>query len=258
MASDPFSASPASATAPVAPVALITGAARRVGAVVARHLHAQGFDLALHYRTSGEAMQALLAELNADRAGSAVALEGELGEPGTPQRLVDACIARFGRLDALINNASSFYPTPIGSATEADWDALFASNARAPFFLSQAAAPHLKASAGCIVNLVDVYAERPLAQHTLYCMAKSALLMMTLSLAKELGPEVRVNAVAPGAVLWPESGKPSAEQKALLDKTTLQRPGRPEDVAEAIAYLLRAQYTSGQVLRVDGGRALNI
>jgi pteridine reductase len=241
-----------------APVALITGAARRVGASIARRLHADGFDLALHYRSSTDAMLALELELEAARPGSVIAIRTELADPAASDTLVAATLARFGRLDALINNASSFYPTPIGQASQDDWDLLFASNARAPFFLSQAAAPHLRAARGCIVNLVDVYAERPLAQHTVYCMAKAALMMMTLSLAKELGPEVRVNAVAPGAVLWPEGGKPSAEQQTLLDKTTLKRPGTPEDVAEAVAFLLRAQYTSGQVLRVDGGRAVNM
>ena len=247
-----------SASPPGAPVALITGAARRVGAVIARRLHAEGYDLALHYRSSTDEMLALEEELDAVRPGSVLALQAELGEPGMEERLLSSTLARFRRLDALVNNASSFHPTPIGSATQADWDGLFASNARAPFFLSQAAAPHLRAARGAIVNLVDVYAERPLAEHTVYCMAKAALLMMTLSLAKELGPEVRVNAVAPGAVLWPEGGKPSAEQQILLDKTTLKRPGSPEDVAEAVAYLLRARYTSGQVLRVDGGRAVNM
>ena len=241
-----------------APVALITGAARRVGAVIARRLHAEGHDLALHYRSSSDAMQGLVDELDAARPGSVLALQAELADPDTPARLVQATVERFGRLDVLVNNASSFHPTPVGEASQADWDGLFASNARAPFFLSQAAAPHLRAAHGCIVNLVDVYAERPLAQHTLYCMAKAALSMMTLSLARELGPEVRVNAVAPGAVLWPEGGKPTHEQQVLLDKTTLKRPGRPEDVAEAVSFLIRAAYTSGQVLRVDGGRATNM
>lgn len=242
----------------VAPVALITGAARRVGATIARRLHADGFDLALHYRDSTDAMMALEQELEAARPSSVLAIRAELADPGASDSLVSATLARFGRVDALINNASSFYPTPIGEASQEDWDLLFASNARAPFFLSQAAAPHLRATRGCIVNMVDVYAERPLAQHTVYCMAKASLLMMTLSLAKELGPDVRVNAIAPGAVLWPEGGKPSADQQALLDKTTLKRPGTPEDVAEAVAFLLRARYTSGQVLRVDGGRAVNM
>ncbi|MEO8743209.1 MAG: SDR family oxidoreductase, partial [Lysobacteraceae bacterium] len=168
-------------------------------------------------------------------------------------------LARFDRLDALINNASAFFPTPIGTATPQQWDALFAANARAPFFLSQAAAPHLRAANGAIVNLVDIHAERPLKDHTLYCMAKAALAMLTLSLAKELGPEVRVNGIAPGAVLWPESGKSAADQQALLARTALQRIGDPQDVADATLFLIRdARYTTGQILRVDGGRLLTI
>jgi len=241
-----------------APVALVTGAARRIGAAIARRLHAQGHDLLLHHRGGNGEMAALREELEAQRPDSVHVVRAELATAGAPEALVNEALSRFGRLDALINNASSFHPTPIGSAHSEDWDTLFASNARAPFFLSQAAAPHLKASGGAIVNLVDVYAERPLAEHTLYCMAKAALLMMTLSLAKELGPEVRVNAVAPGAVLWPENSGDALAQQALLDKTTLKRTGHPEDVAEAVLFLLRAQYTSGQVLRVDGGRAVNI
>lgn len=241
-----------------APVALITGAARRVGAVIARRLHAEGYRLALHYRGSTDDMLALEEELEAARPGSVLTIRAELADPGAGELLVSTTLTRFGRIDVLINNASSFYPTPIGEASQDDWDLLFASNARAPFFLSQTAAPHLRAAHGSIVNLVDVYAERPLAEHTLYCMAKAALLMMTLSLAKELGPEVRVNAVAPGAVLWPESGKQTHEQSDLLEKTTLKRAGRPEDVADAVCFLLQARYTSGQVLRVDGGRAVNL
>jgi pteridine reductase len=241
------------------PVALVTGAAKRVGAVIARRLHAAGFDLALHHRASGEAMAALVAELEAVRAGSTLVLQAELADDSAPTALVQAVQERFGRLDALVNNASSFRPTPIGQATSADWDDLFASNARAPFFLAQAAAPLLRQAGGAIVNLGDIYGERPLPAHTIYCMAKAALLMMTQSLARELGPEVRVNAVAPGAVLWPESGKADQEKQAMLAATVLGRAGEPDDVAEAVRWLVQdARYTTGQVLRVDGGRALNI
>lgn len=242
-----------------APVALVTGAARRVGAVVARRLHAAGYDLALHHRRSGDAALALQAELERERPGSTLLLQAELAEFDRLPELIAQTVGRFGRLDALVNNASAFYPTPIGATLPAQWDELFASNARAPFFLSQAAVPHLRKARGAIVNLVDVYAERPLAEHTVYCMAKAALAMMTLSLAKELGPEIRVNAVAPGAVLWPEQGKSPAEQEAMIAGTALQRAGTPEDVAEAVRWLLQdAHYTTGQVLRVDGGRFLRI
>ena len=241
------------------PVALITGSARRVGAVIARSLHAAGYDLVLHHRRSASEASALQAELERARPGSTLVLQAELSEFDRLPELIAKTVGRFGRLDALVNNASAFYPTPIGVATPAMWDDLFAANARAPFFLSQAAVPHLKASRGAIVNLVDIYAERPLKHHTVYVMAKAALAMMTLSLARELGPEIRVNGVAPGAVLWPDQGKSEREKAVLLETTALQRAGEPEDVAEAVRWLLQdASYTTGQIIRVDGGRALNM
>jgi pteridine reductase len=244
---------------PPPPVALITGAARRVGAQIARTLHAAGYDLALHFRRSSVEMADLQAELEARRPRSTLLLQAELAEVARLPALVETVLAHFGRLDALVNNASAFHATPIGEASERDWDELFASNAKAPFFLAQAAAPALRATQGAIVNLVDIYAERPLRRHTLYCMAKAALQMLTLSLARELGPEVRVNGVAPGAVLWPESGKAYTDQQALVAATALQRAGTPEDVAAAVLFLLRdARYTTGEILHVDGGRVLAI
>lgn len=241
------------------PVVLITGAAKRVGAVIVRTLHSAGYDVALHHRNSAAAASALQAELELVRPGSTLVLQGDLSQFDRLSELVAKTVGRFGRLDALVNNASAFYPTPIGTATPGMWDDLFAANARAPFFLAQAALPHLKLARGAIVNLVDIYAERPLKKHTIYCMAKAALVMMTLSLAQESGPEVRVNGVAPGAVLWPESGKSYTDQQALIDNTALQRMGAPEDVAEAVRWLLvDAHYTTGQIIRVDGGRALNL
>lgn len=239
------------------PVALITGAARRIGAVIARHLHGAGYCVVLHHRQSGAAVAELQAELERERPGSTLVLQAELSEFDRLPEMVAKAIGRFGRLDALVNNASAFYPTPIGVVTPAMWDDLFAANARAPFFLSQAAAPHLKSSRGAIVNLLDIHAERPLKQHTVYVMAKAALEMMTLSLARELAPEVRVNAVAPGAVLWPEHGKSEAEKLALMQATPLGRAGTPLEVAEAVRWLLMdASYCTGQVIRVDGGRAI--
>ena len=240
-----------------APVALITGSARRIGAAIARRLHAPGYDLALHYRGSAAEMQALAAELESVRAGSVLTLQADLSELDRLPELVAKTVGRFGRLDALVNNASAFQPTKIGTTTPQQWDELFASYARAPFFLAQAAAPHLKASHGAIVNLVDIYAERPLAGHTVYCMAKAALLMATQSLALELAPEVRVNAIAPGAILWPEQDHSDAAKQAMLGRTPLARTGTPEEIAEAVRWLLRgATYTTGQVIRIDGGRML--
>jgi len=239
------------------PVVLITGAAKRVGAMIARTLHAAGYDLALHYRHSHGDMNALVAELESERADSALAVQGELADIEHLPRLVDACIARYGRLDGLVNNASAFYPTPIGSATVEQWNELFSSNAQAPFFLAQAAAPHLKNAHGSLVSIADIYALRPLPRHPIYSMAKAALVAMTRSLARDLAPDVRVNAIAPGAILWPEAGKPAADQTDLIARTPLARTGTPEDVATAVLFLLRdAKFTTGQILHVDGGREL--
>ena len=237
------------------PVALVTGAARRLGAAIARRLHAAGYDIALHHRASPDAMVALVAGLENARPRSTTVLVAELADDDAPAHLVGETLARFGRLDALVNNASAFFPTPLGDATPAQFDTLFASNARAPWFLAQAAAPALRAAGGAIVNLGDIHGEQPLRDHGPYSMAKAALLMATRALALELAPEVRVNAVSPGAILWPEHGKSDDEKQALLAKVPLARAGSAEDVAEAVRWLLQdARYTTGHVLRVDGGR----
>ena len=243
------------------PVALITGSARRLGAAIAEGLHAAGYDVALHCGTSRAEADALASRLEARRAGSTVVLQAELGEFDRLPELVAHAMGRFGRLDALVNNASAFFPTPIGAATPDQWDDLFGANARAPFFLAQAAAPHLRATRGAIVNIADIHGERPLRGHAVYSMSKAALVMMTRALAVELAPAVRVNAISPGAVLWPEPseglGKDEAEKAAMLARTPLQRLGTPEEIAQAVLWLLReARYTTGQVLRVDGGRLL--
>jgi pteridine reductase len=241
------------------PVVLITGAARRVGAVIAHTLHAAGYDVALHYRHSAAEATALADTLERQRAGSTLLLQGELADTPALPALVESLLAHYGRLDALVNNASAFYPTPVGEATPTQWNELFASNAQAPFFLSQAAVPALREAQGGIVNLLDIYAERPLANHPLYCMAKAALAAMTRSLALDLAPLVRVNGVAPGAVMWPSDGKPYDDQQAMLARTPMQRAGTPEDVASAVLWLLRdAPFVTGQVLRVDGGRTLSV
>jgi len=239
------------------PSALVTGGARRIGAAIVRRLHADGHDIALHYHHSAGEAKALAAELEHARAGSVLLLRAELAEFDRLPELVATTVGRFGRLDALVNNASAFFPTPFGEATPAQWDALFAANARAPFFLSQAAAPHLRATRGAIVNLADIHGERPLRGHALYGMSKAALIQMTQALALELAPEVRVNAVSPGAILWPDGGKSDAERSSLIARTPLARTGTPEEIAEAVRWLLcGATYTTGQVVRVDGGRML--
>lgn len=241
------------------PVVVITGAARRVGAVMAEYLFDAGFDLALSYRHSAAEARALAARCEAKRPQSCLLLPLDLADTGALPAFIGAVVARYGRVDALINNASAFFPTPLATATAAQWNELFATNAKAPFFLAQSAAPELALRRGCIVNLIDIYAERPLAQHPIYSMAKAALAMMTLALARDLGPEIRVNGIAPGAVLWPESGKGAFEQQSLLARTPLARAGSPEDIARTALFLLRdAPYITGEIIRVDGGRSLTI
>jgi pteridine reductase len=237
--------------------ALVTGAAHRIGAAIARRLHAAGMDLAIHYRASATAAEILATELNAQRPGSATLLQADLLDHAALGPLVEDAVAALGHLDLLVNNASSFYPTPVAEATPAQWDELLGSNLRAPFFLAQAALPHLRARRGAIVNIVDIHAQRPLGGHPIYSIAKAGLAMLTKSLARELGPEVRVNGVAPGAILWPEAGLSEAEQQAILDQAVLGRLGDPDDIARAVLYLYRdAGYVTGHVLPVDGGQSV--
>lgn len=236
--------------------ALVTGAAKRLGAAIARALHAEGMNLLLHYNKSEQDATALCEELNALRRDSAAIAQADLANTQGLESLVKTALQWQG-LHVLVNNASSFRPTPIGSVGEDDWDELMASNLKAPFFLAQAAAVHLKKEHGSIVNLVDIHGRRPLREHTVYCAAKAGLAMLTLSLAKELGPEVRVNGVAPGPVLWPEQGLDAATKKSILGATALKRKGSPDDVAGAVLYLVRdAEYVTGQIIAVDGGRSL--
>ncbi|WP_172597750.1 pteridine reductase [Sulfuriflexus mobilis] len=238
-------------------VALITGAAHRIGATITRMLHAEGMNIIVHYRSSRESAQALQEELNAKRENSIVLIQADLHETAKITEMVREAIKAWGRLDVVVNNASSFYPAPVGKIDERVWDDLIGSNLKAPLFLSQAAAPHLKANHGCIVNIVDIHAERPLKNHTVYSVAKAGLVMLTKSLARELGPEVRVNAVAPGAILWPESDIDDFTKKRIISGTALKRQGEPKDIARAVRFLIKhADYMSGQVLTVDGGRTL--
>jgi pteridine reductase len=240
-------------------VALLTGGAKRIGAVIARCLHAAGFDLALHYRSSSAEAEVLASELNAVRPESVRLYQADLTDTAKLKQIVDQAAKDFGRLDALINNASSFYPTPLAEITLDHWADLFATNAQAPLFLSQAAAPYLQQSEGAIINIVDIYADRPLVKYAPYCMAKAALVNMTYALARELGPNVRVNGVAPGNIMWSTNMEKAETPVIVTERTALKRQGEPMDIARTIRFLLTdAPYITGQIIRVDGGRWLFI
>ncbi|MBK1647975.1 pteridine reductase [Rhabdochromatium marinum] len=238
-------------------VALITGAAARIGAEIARTLHQEGCDLILHYRHSAQAAAALQAELEHARADSIQLLQCDLNAADGIALLEQAAHSFRQRLDILVNNASSFYPQPLAQVTPADWDDLLGSNLRAPFFLTQALAPLLSAGRGSVVNLVDIHAERPLKNYPVYSIAKAGNAMMVKALARELGPAVRVNGIAPGAILWPEQGMDETTKANILERTALERPGGPQDIARTLLFLVRdAPYITGQILAVDGGRTL--
>jgi pteridine reductase len=236
-------------------VVLITGAARRIGAVIARGFHTAGATVAVHCRHSAAAAAALVGGMNDARPQSAAAFRGDLADPALWQSLPDAVISTFGRLDCLVNNASTFYPTPVGEITPAQFDDLVGTNLRAPLFLAQAAAPELRRRQGLILNIADIHGLRPLAHHAVYSAAKAALVMLTRSLARELGPEIRVNAIAPGPVLWPEQGMDEEMRRGIIARTALKRAGTPEDVAKAALFFATdAPYVTGEVLAIDGGR----
>lgn len=236
---------------------LITGGAKRVGAAIARQLHAAGANLVIHHRKAGKEALALAAELNSARADSAQIAQAELADVERLPALVEFALGAFGGLDLLVNNASSFYPTPIGKITPAHWDDLMGSNLKAPLFLSQAAAPALRKSQGLILNIVDIHALRPLRNYTVYCTAKAGLHMLTRALAKELGPEIRVNGISPGPVLWPEGQTDGGMREKIIERTILKRMGTPEDVARtALFFAISAPFITGQVLAVDGGRSV--
>ncbi len=240
-------------------VILVTGAARRVGSAIVRHLHGQGARIVLHCRSARAEADALAGALNGARIDSAMVVQADLLDTAQLPALVAAVTARYGRLDGLVNNASSFYPTAVGEINETAWQDLVGSNFKAPLFLAQAAAPALRVSGGAIVNITDIHAERPLQGYPLYSAAKGALLTLTRALAVELAPEVRVNAVAPGPILWPDDGQLDDGSRAeIVRHTLLKREGTPEDIAEAVAFLMSAAYITGQVINVDGGRTAHL
>jgi pteridine reductase len=237
--------------------ALVTGGARRVGAAIARRLHAAGANVMLHYRDSATDADALAAELNALRAKSASTVKAELLAPIAPRALVSAALQSFGGLDLVVNNASSFFPVAVGAIEASHWEELIGSNLRAPLFIAQEAAPHLAKGQGAIVNIVDIHADRPLKGYSVYSIAKAGLAALTRSLAIELAPEVRVNGVSPGAIAWPEDGQFDAQERQRIVATTpLGRVGSPEDIAQAVHFLACAPYVTGQILAVDGGRSI--
>jgi len=241
-------------------VVLITGGAKRVGAAISRRLHAAGANLMLHYRASAGEARLLQVELNHARAGSVALIQADILDIAKLPSLVEQTLATYGRLDALVNNASSFYPTPLGDITPAVWEDLIGTNLRAPLFLAQAAAPALRRAQGAIVNITDIHAERPLKNYVVYTAAKAGLAGLTRSLARELAPEVRVNAVAPGPILWPEDGQfDELSRQRIVSHTPLKREGSPDDIARAVRFLLvDAPYVTGETIAVDGGRHMTI
>jgi len=237
--------------------ALITGAARRIGAAIAELLHSHGANVAIHYRGSASEAAALSSRLNEQRPDSASIFAADLTVAGEPESLIDAVISWSGRLDILVNNASSFYPTPLGSITEEQWSDLIGSNLKAPLFLSQAALPHLRGKHGVIINIIDIHARRPLREHAVYGAAKAGLAMLTRALAKDLAPDIRVNGVAPGAIAWPENGMSDAVKENIAAEIPLGRSGEPADIACCVLFLARdATYSTGQIVTIDGGRSV--
>ncbi len=238
-------------------VILVTGAARRIGAAIVRRMHGAGANVAIHYRGSQSEATALADELNAARDNSAVTFRADLNSSEDLPRLISDVIAWRKRLDCLVNNASTFYPTPIGEITEEHWVDLVGTNLKAPLFLTQAATPYLRNTRGVVINIVDIHAQRPLRDHPVYGPAKAGLAMLTRALAKDLAPDIRVNGVSPGAILWPEDGMSDAVKQNIIRQVPLERPGDPDDIAGCVLYLARdAAYVTGQIIAVDGGRSL--
>ncbi|MCB1857646.1 MAG: pteridine reductase [Gammaproteobacteria bacterium] len=238
-------------------LALVTGAAQRIGAQISRSLHQAGMDILIHYRRSRQAAEQLAHELESARPGSVELIQTDLLEMDELERLVAWVGEARGRLDLLVNNASVFYPTPLGTVSDAQWTELIGSNLKGPFFLSQGLAPLLRAGHGAIINLVDIHGDRPKARYPVYSIAKAGNAMMVKALARELGPEIRVNGISPGAILWPDEKMSDQTRETILARTALKRTGRPEDIAAAVLYLARdARYMTGQILTIDGGRSV--
>lgn len=240
-------------------VVLVTAGARRVGAAICRRLHAAGANVVVNYLKSGADARALVRALNALRADSAMMVKADLLDRGAPELLVGAALREYGRLDALVNNASSFYPTPVGKMDERAWADLVGVNLKAPLFIAQAAARELKKRRGCIINIIDIHAEFPLKDYVIYSIAKGGLATLTRSLASELAPAVRVNGVSPGPILWPDANiwKSPATRRKILDRTLLKRVGEPDDVARTVEFLIAgAPFVTGQIIAVDGGRSV--
>ena len=236
--------------------ALVTGAARRIGAAIARRLHGAGYNVVIHYNRSGPEAEALAGEFNRGRPDSSRAIQADLLDASAGARVVELALALNGRLDALVNNASMFYPAPLSGISETTWNEIVGTNLKAPLFLARHAAAQLQQNCGCIINLTDIHGARPLADHTLYSTAKAGLIMLTRALAKELAPAVRVNAVSPGAILWPPDTDDETRE-AILAQAPLGRLGTPDEVARAVCFLItEATYITGQTLAVDGGRSL--
>ncbi len=237
---------------------MITGAARRIGAELVRYLHQSGMNIILHYRSSKKDATALANKLNAQRPDSVKLLQGDLKEYANIPNLIKKAVSLFNDIDVLINNASSFFPTDLNEIDEDIWEDLIGVNLKAPLFLTQAIAPHLKSSNGCIINIVDIHADRPLKDYPLYCIAKAGLVMLTKSMARELAPEVRVNGIAPGAIMWPEVEHYEGMHQEIISRTALKREGSPKDIADTALFLINhANYITGQLIAVDGGRTLS-
>jgi pteridine reductase len=249
-----------SATSPLAldgQWGLITGAGKRIGACIARLLHQHGMNIAVHYRGSAADAGELADELNTARPNSAITVQADLLNSRQLAPLIDKVIAQGGRLDLLLNNASTFYPTPLDTVTEEQWDDLLGTNLKAPLFLAKAAAPHLRKTGGSIINIIDIHAQRPLRNHPIYGPAKAGLAMLTRSLAKDLAPEIRVNGVSPGAIMWPNDGMPEKAEQAIIRQVPLKRTGEAADIAKTILFLVKdAPYITGQIIAVDGGRSI--